>query len=314
MQTGFAMLCAGSIRAKNVKNIMLKNILDAAFGAIGFFTIGYGLAFGGDTEAVTFVGTSAFGLRGIETSGYAFFFFQFAFAASAATIVAGTVAERCKMSAYICYSFFLTSFVYPVIVHSIWSANGFLSAFSGDPFRGVGVVDFAGSGVVHLVGGTTAFVAAIVLGPRRGRFHDEDGNPLENPAAFPPHSVALQVLGTFLLWFGWYVSASRQRIAFDYPLTFRPSHCCRYGFNPGSALMIANPASAETASLAAVTTTMAGAAGAISGVFTDAIIEGKRTGEVSYDLTMCMNGALAGLVAVTSGCATVPAWAAIVIG
>ena len=206
MQTGFAMLCAGSIRVKNVKNIMLKNILDAAFGAIGFFTIGYGLAFGGDTDAVTFVGTTSFGLRGMDTSGYAFFFFQFAFAASAATIVAGTVAERCKMSAYICYSFFLTSFVYPVIVHSIWSVNGFLSAFSTDPFRGVGVVDFAGSGVVHLVGGTTALVAAIVLGPRRGRFYDEDGNPLENPVAFPPHSVALQVLGTFLLWFGWYVS------------------------------------------------------------------------------------------------------------
>lgn len=149
MQTGFAMLCAGSVRQKNVKNIMLKNILDACLGAIGFYSIGYGLAFGGDTTDVTFVGNTAFGLRGVDTSGYAFFFFQFAFAASAATIVAGTVAERCKMSAYICYSFFLTSFVYPVIVHSIWSINGFLSAFNTDPFRGIGVIDFAGSGVVR---------------------------------------------------------------------------------------------------------------------------------------------------------------------
>ncbi|GKZ00518.1 hypothetical protein MPSEU_001004200 [Mayamaea pseudoterrestris] len=290
MQTGFAMLCAGSVRQKNVKNIMLKNILDASFGAIGFFTIGYGLAFGGDTDATTFVGNSGFGLRGIDTSGYAFFFFQFAFAASAATIVAGTVAERCKMSAYVCYSFFLTSFVYPVIVHSIWSVNGFLSAFNAVPFRGVGVVDFAGSGVVHLVGGSTALIAAIILGPRKGRFYDEDGNPLEHPVTFPPHSVALQVLGTFLLWFGW------------------------YGFNPGSALLIANPSSAATASLAAVTTTMGAAAGAISGVFTDAFLEARKTGEVSYDLTMCMNGALGGLVAITSGCATVPAWSAIIIG
>jgi ammonium transporter, Amt family len=106
------------------------------------------------------------------------------------------VAERCKMSAYVCYSFFLTSFVYPVVVHSIWSVNGFLTAFRDDPFRGVGVIDFAGSGVVHLVGGATALVAAIILGPRKGRFYDEDGNPLEEPVTFPPHSVALQVLGT----------------------------------------------------------------------------------------------------------------------
>ena len=177
---------------------MLKNILDACLGAVGFYTIGFGLAFGGDYDNTvkTFVGTSKFALHGLDTSGYAFFFFQFAFAATAATIVAGTVAERCKMSAYICYSFFLTSFVYPVVVHSIWSGNGFLSAFVDEPFRGMGVIDFAGSGVVHLVGGTTAFVAAIVLGPRKGRFYDEDGNPLEEPVTFPPHSVALQVLGT----------------------------------------------------------------------------------------------------------------------
>lgn len=197
------MLCAGSVRQKNVKNIMLKNLLDACGGAIGFYTIGFGFAYGGDDEeGKTFIGNSYFGLKDYDS--YAGFFFQFAFAATAATIVAGTVAERCKMSAYLCYSLFLTGFVYPVIVHSIWSSNGFLSAFYSDPFKGVGCVDFAGSGVVHMTGGVTAFVAAAVLGPRKGRFYDEDGNPLENPVAFPAHNVALQILGTFILWVGWY--------------------------------------------------------------------------------------------------------------
>lgn len=293
MQAGFAMLCAGSVRQKNVKNIMLKNILDACGGAIGFYTLGYGFAYGGDTKSgKTFIGDSYFALR--EFDSYAGFFFQFAFAATAATIVAGTVAERCKMAAYLCYSLFLTGFVYPVVVHSIWSSNGFLSAFYGDDFedrfREQGNIDFAGSGVVHMTGGATALIAAIILGPRKGRFYDEDGNPLEVPTTFQPHSVALQVLGTFLLWFGW------------------------YGFNPGSALAIANPDSAAVAALCAVTTTMGAAAGCVTSMFVDSIIDSFQTGEVSYDLTMAMNGALGGLVAVTAGCSVVTPWAALLIG
>jgi ammonium transporter, Amt family len=288
MQAGFAMLCAGSVRQKNVKNIMLKNLLDACFGAIGFYLVGFAFAFGGDSTSKTFIGNTYFALH--EFNDYATFFFQFAFAATAATIVAGAVAERCKMAAYICYSMFLTGFVYPVVVHAIWSSQGFLTAFRDDPLKNVGVIDFAGSGVVHLVGGTTALISIIVLGPRRGRFYDEDGNPLETPTIFQPHSVALQILGTFLLWFGW------------------------YGFNPGSALVIANPASSYTASLAAVTTTMGAASGAVSAMFTDSIIESFRTGETSYDVTMAMNGCLSGLVAITAGCATVTPWAALIIG
>jgi ammonium transporter, Amt family len=295
MQTGFAMLCAGSVRQKNVKNIMLKNLLDACGGALGFYAIGFGLAYGNkdaDYTAVRFVGNYNFFMTGISGGyGLATWFFQFAFAASAATIVAGTVAERCKMAAYLCYSIFLTGFVYPVIVHSIWAFDGFLTAFgTGEKFRGVGVIDFAGSGVVHMTGGCTALIAAIVLGPRRGRFHDEDGNPLDKPTEFPPHSVALQILGTFVLWFGW------------------------YGFNPGSALLIANETSSSVAALCAVTTTIAAASGCVSGMFTDCIIEAVYSGEVSYDLTMAMNGALAGLVAVTAGCAVVNPWAAVIIG
>lgn len=201
MQAGFAMLCAGSVRQKNVKNIMLKNILDACGGAIGFYTVGYAFAYGDDgSKETAFIGTELFGLRGFDE--WAGFFFQFAFAATAATIVAGTVAERCKMAAYLCYSVFLTGFVYPVVVHSIWSTYGFISAFHPDPFRGVGNIDFAGSGVVHMTGGLTAMIAATILGPRKGRFYDEDGNPLETPTTFQAHSVALQVLGTFILWFG----------------------------------------------------------------------------------------------------------------
>jgi ammonium transporter, Amt family len=291
MQTGFAMLCAGSIRQKNVKNIMLKNLLDACGGALGFYAVGYGLAFGhdhSDPDKETLIGNTWFALKDFDL--FSHWFFQFAFAATAATIVAGTVAERCKMSAYLCYSVVLTGFAYPVVVHAVWSSNGFLSAFAADPLQGVGAVDFAGSGVVHLVGGTTALVAAIILGPRRGRFYDDDGHPLKTPNNFPPHSVALQILGTFILWFGW------------------------YGFNPGSALIIDNAKSASAASLAAVTTTLGGAAGAVTCMFVDSIIDGMITGETSYEITMAMNGALGGLVAITAGCAVVEPYAAIAIG
>mmetsp|Transcript_4266 Transcript_4266/g.9252 ORF Transcript_4266/g.9252 Transcript_4266/m.9252 type:complete len:495 (+) Transcript_4266:127-1611(+) len=288
MQAGFAMLCAGSVRQKNVKNIMLKNLLDACGGAIGFYTLGYGFAYG---TGSTFIGSSNFAITEMSSGAdYIDFFFQFAFAATAATIVAGTVAERCKMSAYLCYSLFLTAFVYPVVVRSIWSSDGFLTAFRDDAFRGIGVIDFAGSGVVHMTGGATALVAAKVLGPRNGRFYDSDGNVLETPVSFPAHSTALQILGTFILWFGW------------------------YGFNPGSALAIANDDSSATAALCAVTTTLAAACGCVTAMFFDCGIDYLSTGEISYDLTMAMNGALGGLVAITAGCSVVKPWAAVIIG
>lgn len=288
MQAGFAMLCAGSVRQKNVKNIMLKNLLDACGGAIGFYTLGYGFAYGAGS---TFIGGGSFAISDMNDGpGYIGWFFQFAFAATAATIVAGTVAERCKMSAYLCYSLFLTAFVYPVVVRSIWSSDGFLNAFSDEKFRDIGVIDFAGSGVVHMTGGATALVAAIILGPRRGRFYDEDGNALETPAEFQAHSVALQILGTFILWFGW------------------------YGFNPGSALAIASSGSASVAALCAVTTTLAAASGCVTAMAFDSFMEFRKTGETSYDLTMAMNGCLGGLVAITAGCSVVYPWAAVIIG
>ncbi len=253
------MLCAGSVRQKNVKNIMLKNILDACGGALGFYSVGFALAY---DENGPFVGVSGERFFLNSYDNYIDFFFQFTFAATAATIVAGTVAERCKMAAYLCYSLFLTAFVYPVVVHAIWNGEGFLSAFNSNLMFGTGMVDFAGSGVVHMTGGITALVAAIILGPRMGRFHDEDGNPLDKPADFPAHSVALQVLGTFILWFGW------------------------YGFNPGSTLMISAPGYGAVASLCAVTTTLSAASGCVSALFTDTIIGMITEGEAEYDLTM----------------------------
>lgn len=132
----------------------------------------------------------------------AFWFFQYAFSATAVTIVAGTLAERCQMTAYLCYSVFLTGLVYPIAARAIWSDYGFLSAANAKPFGEVGVVDFAGSGVVHTTGGMTALVAAHLLGPRRGRFTDTRGRPLAKPREFPGHSIALQLLGTMILWFG----------------------------------------------------------------------------------------------------------------
>lgn len=290
MQCGFAMLCAGSVRQKNVKNIMLKNILDACGGALGFYTLGFGVAYGGGS----FIGTtgSFYFLSDPEAGGYGYigFFFQFTFAATAATIVAGTVAERCKMVAYLCYSVLLTAFVYPVVVHAIWNSVGFLSAFAAEPLRGVGMIDFAGSGVVHMTGGMTALVAAIILGPRIGRFYDEDGNALDQPASFPPHSVALQVLGTFILWFGW------------------------YGFNPGSTLAIAASGYGDIAALCAVTTTLSAASGSVSALFTDTLLGFFSEGEAEYDLTMAMNGSLSGLVGITANCSVVEPWAAVLIG
>lgn len=201
MQAGFAMLCAGCVRKKNVQNTMLKNLLDACGAGLGFFFLGYGFAFGGsDTDEFTFIGTSNFLNMGDVDE--AVWFFQYAFSATCVTIVAGTLAERCQMAAYLAYSVVLTAFVYPVVAHSIWSSNGFLSIFAKEPYRGIGSIDFAGSGVIHMTGGTVALIATYILGPRKGRFYDTRGRPLAVPKPFPGHSVALQLLGTMILWFG----------------------------------------------------------------------------------------------------------------
>ena len=202
MQAGFAMLCGGCVRKKNVQNTMLKNLLDACGAAVAFYCVGYAFAFGGqdDSKDKSFIGNSNFFSTGGVNHG--FWFFEYAFSATAVTIVAGTLAERCQMAAYLCYSLFLTGFVYPVAARSIWSSAGFLSATAVEPFGVIGVIDFAGSGVVHVTGGMTALIAAYMLGARKGRFTDSRGRTLDKPKEFPGHSIALQLLGTMVLWFG----------------------------------------------------------------------------------------------------------------
>jgi len=196
MQAGFALLYAVSVPLKNLQNSMLKNLLDACGASLGFYTVGFAFAWGGSSsghssnEGTTFIGTDQFFLMNVDQK--AFWLFQFAFAATSATIVAGTLAERCQMMAYLAYSTALTAFVYPVVVHSIWNNTGFLSSFRADPLLGVGVVDFAGCLVVHTTGGLTALIAAYVLGPRKGRFYvGVDGKRAAKD--FHGHSVALKV-------------------------------------------------------------------------------------------------------------------------
>ena len=270
MQGGFAMLTAGLCRAKNVVNLMMKNLMDFAIGSLAFFAVGFALMFGADKAGL--FGTTGWFLAGesYDVWQYLLFLFQVMFAATAATIVAGAVAERLKVRAYFLYAIAICALIYPVYGHWVWG-GGWLSAL---PF-GVGHVDFAGSGVVHTVGGFVGLAGAIVLGPRIGKF-DKNGKP----RAIPGHSMALAALGVFLLWFGW------------------------YGFNAGSTLSALELRSA----VIAVNTTLAASAGAVSALI---VIHAKTK---RLDVGMALNGAIAGLVAITAPCAWVEAWAAVVIG
>ena len=290
MQAGFAMLEAGIVQPKNSTNILFKNMIDASMAAMAFWLLGYGIAYGVD-DGQGFIGTKeqfAIGLdkAGINNTnqGWEGWFFQWAFAGAAATIVAGSVCERTKIEAYFVYSIILTAFIYPVVVHWGWG-SGFLSAwgantgplFSKKAGESTGMIDFAGSGIVHMVGGVSGLMGAIVVGPRKGRF--VNGEVVE---LFEGNKI-LQSLGTFILWFGW------------------------YGFNCGSTLMI----SQDTGGLAgkvAVTTTIAAAAGAIVATFLSKMITG------TYDISLGLNGVLAGLVSITANCSVVDPWHAIFIG
>lgn len=290
MQAGFAMICAGSVRKKNVGNSMLKNLLDACGAAVAYFCFGYAFAFGDGSTPNSFIGTTKFFL--IDEDNYAFWIFEYAFSAASATIVAGTLAERCQMAAYLCYSLVLAGFVYPIVSHAIWSEHGFLSShpLKDEKLFDSGVVDFAGGGVVHLVGGCTALFATMILGPRRGRFHDDEGRKLDKPNAFKGHSISLQMLGCFILWFGW------------------------YGFNSGSALIAPTKERGRLVALSAVNTTLSGGMAGLVALFVNLLILERRLGEPIFDLRMAMNGSLSGLVAITAGCGVVEPWAAMLIG
>ena len=316
------MISAGCVRHINVQNTLLKNLLDACGASLGFYTVGYAFAFGGTFESTntTFIGSDNFFLMGVKNDS--FWLFQYAFCATSATIVAGTLAERCQMTAYLAYSIMLAGFVYPVVVHSIWSNAGFLSPSNVNPLWGSGMVDFAGSCVVHITGGMTALIATLILGPRTGRFYDMRGKLLDEPKEFPGHSLALQCLGvsyrsfrvqfilcrhmtcacisllissrihfqTFILWFGW------------------------YGFNAGSIISLTLDDHYLVVSHTAINTTLSAAAGSIMTLFLSTFVVEHFTGEVTFNLQYAMNGCLSGLVAVTAGCSVVESWASIIIG
>ncbi|CAM9854076.1 unnamed protein product, partial [Pylaiella littoralis] len=287
MQTGFAMLEVGAVQAKNAKNILIKNVFDASLGAICWYVTGYGIALGEDNypDNNGFIGTDGFLLStgafrgtaddvGVNWAGW---LFQWAFAATTATIVSGAVVERVTFGAYVIYAVCLLGFIYPMVVHLGWSGGGWASAWrETDLLMDCGVLDFAGSGVVHMTGGTAALVGAALLGPRTGRFID--GIPVD----LPQLSFVYQTLGTLCLWMGW------------------------YGFNGVSTLAIVG--FGEVAARAMVNTTIAGGVACVTSV----ALAYVRIGYV--DITAANNGVLGGLVAITAGCSVVMPEGAVVIG
>lgn len=271
MQAGFAMVETGFTRAKNSGNIIMKNLMDFVIGSIIFWILGFGIMFGRDIGG--FIGVPDLFTRGtyehlgLEIPLEAFLMFQTVFCATAATIVSGAMAERTKFKSYLIYSFIISAVIYPIAGHWIWG-GGWLSK--------MGFHDFAGSTVVHSLGGWAALMGAAIIGPRIGKY-DKDGNA----RAIPGHSITLGALGVFILWFGW------------------------FGFNPGSTLSAVNT---EGISHIFITTNLSGAAATILTLIITWVRYKKP------DVSMTLNGSLAGLVAVTAGCDLVTPVGAIIIG
>ncbi|MBK5277528.1 MAG: ammonium transporter [Bacteroidia bacterium] len=272
MQAGFAMVETGLTRAKNSVNILSKNLLDFCFGAVLFWAIGYAIMYSsGDSNflgfdsALSFLSSANAPTDGEGYATSAAWLFQVVFAATAATIVSGAMAERTKLISYIVYSCVLSAIIYPISGHWIWG-GGWLSD--------LGIRDFAGSTVVHSVGGWAALAGALLVGPRLGKYN-KDGSV----NAISPHNMPLAALGVFILWFGW------------------------YGFNPGSTLLAIGGVAHV-----AVTTTLAASTGAMAALIFSWIKFKKP------DLSMALNGALAGLVGITAPCASVSTSSAAIIG
>lgn len=282
MQAGFAMVEVGMNSAKNTVNILAKNIMDLSVGALLFFAVGFGLMYpasymsGAEAEGISKI--FAFGGTGIYTtddpertfSPQADWFFQAVFAATAATIVSGAVAGRMKFTSYLIFSAILTGLIYPISGYWKWG---------GGWINEMGFQDFAGSAVVHGVGGFAGLAGALFLGPRLGRY-----TPDGRSVPLPGHNVAFSALGVFILWVGW------------------------YGFNPGSQLAFSTSADIDAVALIAVNTTLAAAAGAFIATFVGWGLFGKP------DLTMSLNGALGGLVGITACCDAFSNSMSIVIG
>ena len=272
MNAGFGMLETGFCRQKNAVNILSKNLIVFGLAVLAFWATGFSLMFGATGNG--FIGgggwfltggPEAYGLDGGTLTIDTFFLFQAAFAATAATIVSGAVAERIKFNDFLIFSLLLVGISYPITGHWVWTGDGWLGA--------AGFSDFAGSTVVHSVGGWAALMGAAFLGPRVGKYQDGRVN------AIPGHNMGIAMLGCLILWIGW------------------------YGFNPGSQL-----AADAAVPFIAVTTTLAAAAGGIAATLTAWVLSGKP------DLSMIINGILAGLVGITAGCAGVNYLGAVIIG
>lgn len=271
MEGGFALLEAGFVRSKNAMSIIAKVIVDILFGGIAFYIIGFGIAYGNSNGwfAIDFgITTEDLGL-GLTVSNKLFWFIQLGFAIASISIVSGAVAERMKIWSYVVFVFVFCAIMYPLVANWVWNPNGWLA------LRGFN--DFAGSAAVHAMGGFSALAAAIVLGPRIGKYQK---NGVVN--AIPGHNLPLAAVGAFILWFGW------------------------FAFNPGSTLGAVG--NWELIGTVATNTFLASAAGGISTMFYTYF----RYGQI--DITMTINGILAGLVAITAGCNVVGPNSAIIIG
>jgi Amt family ammonium transporter len=271
MEAGFALLEAGFIRAKNTMSIIAKVIIDITFGGIGFFIVGFGIAYGASNGWFAFdigISTNDLGL-GLTVSNKLFWFIQLGFAIAAISIVSGALAERMKLWAYAILVFVFCAVLYPLVANWVWNPNGWLA------LRGFN--DFAGSAAVHAMGGFAALAAAIVLGPRLGKYN-EDGSS----NTIPGHNLPLAAVGAFILWFGW------------------------FGFNPGSSLGAVG--NWELIGTVVVNTFLASAAGGIATMVYTYFAYKK------IDITMVINGILAGLVSITAGCNVVGPGSAILIG
>lgn len=272
MQAGFACVETGFTRAKNAVNIMMKNLMDFVAATLVFFLVGFGLMFG---KSNGFFGTTLFGMSGVEPGAswdWTFLIFQTVFAGTAATIVSGAMAERTKFTGYLIYSAFISLIVYPIF--GSWAWGNLLDTSNIAWLADKGFHDFAGSTVVHSIGGWLALAGAIILGPRIGKYR-----PDGKPNAIIGHNLPLAALGVFILWFGW------------------------FGFNPGS-----TTAGSGMVGYIAVTTNLAAAAGAFAATAVAWGIFSKP------DASMALNGVLAGLVAITAGCDAVSPLGAIIIG
>ncbi|XP_063695210.1 uncharacterized protein LOC134826670 [Bolinopsis microptera] len=281
MQAGFTMVEVGSVRIKNTKSILVKNLLDACVGSVMFYIYGWAFSFGkgnaflGYNGFVLMSGFNRDGTEIVDPYQYALWTFQYTFCATASTIVSGAVAERTQLFAYLVYTFFLVTVIYPPVAHSIWTDEGWASPYNPNPLFGVGAIDFAGGVVVHVVGGTCALIGSILVGPRQGRF-------VKNSKIVKQNAV-FQVLGTLLLWFGW------------------------YGFNCGSTMGLGENLSNSAAKIGVATTLSASSSGTTT-ILLNFFLDRR------FDPAVVCNGILAGLVSITGGCAVVEPYGAFIIG